>query len=409
MSGYPGIWLNAAAVLLVHSIASAQSPQLWFPTGPPEFIEPSAPAAPGQPLLTRDEYSAFVAKVTEGPLVPIRRFPDSLSPNARFGFNFVFGGKNRGFAVDGDEANGYVLYADANGDGDLVDDPPIRLEKRDGYYTTLFKASVTDTDKGESYTFAIQIRFMFVRISTPSGPRLGWRTANTTVRLGTIVVGDQRTTFALIGTPGNYDKPGSALWVDLDGDNQGMWDTKSVERFQPVDKRIKIGGMAYELQIDPYGRSVALTPLDHQIPARLSLESGTLAPKFSLADVNGQRHRLTDYHGKVLLVDIWAVWCGPCRVEAPKLATLYQRYRDRGLAILGISPDSPEDIRKYVQQFDHQWPQVSESFEGVGHRLFRIAGSPTHFLIDRKGRIVMAQEGDIDAEAFERLLNATLR
>ncbi len=408
MTNCRGASVLTMVALFLANVVQAQPRQLWFPTSAPELAEPADPAAPGQTLFSRAEYAALVAKAGTGALIPIVRYPDALSSTAGVGINFVFGGKNRGFAVDGSDASGYVLYADVNGNGDLADDEPLRLERRESYFTTLVRSSVVDTSNGETTTYPVEIRFFFARVATSSGPRLAWRTASTMIRRGKIESRTGSTRFALFGTPGFYDKVGASLWVDLDGDGQGWSLPRSMEVFQVVDRRIKIAGTAYAFDIDPFGRSLTLTPLDAPIADWPSLAVGTPAPDFSLVDLQGQPVRLAHYRGRVLLLDVWAKWCGPCRAEAPRLAALYEKYRERGLAIVGLSPDLPEDITAFVRQFRHTWPQVSEPYDGPAHRLLRVVGYPTHVLIDRDGRIALAQEGDIDADTYERLIEAVV-
>ena len=381
MTDCRGAYAMAIVALFLANVAQAQPRTLWFSTSAPELVEPADPAAPGQPLLSRAEYDAFVARVGTDRVIPIVRHPDALSPAAGFGINFVVGGKNRGFAIDGSDATGYVLYADVNGNGNLADDKPLRLERREGYYTTLVRSSVVDTSNGETTTYPVEIRFLFARVVTSSGPRLAWRTVSTMIRRGKIESSAGSTRFALFGAPGAYDKAGASLWVDLDGDGQGWSSPQSVERFQVVDRRVKIAGAAYAFDIDPHGRSLALTPLDAQIADRPSLAVGTPAPDFSLVDLQGQPVRL---------------------------AALYEKYRNRGLAIVGLSPDLPKDIAAFVRQFRHTWPQVSEPFDGPVHRLFRVVAYPTHVLVDRNGRIALAQEGDIDTDTYERVIESVL-
>ena len=263
------------AALLAIGIASAQPQPLTFPTGPPELAEPADPRTPGQErLLARDEYDDFAAHYSKDWFVAIRSVPDSLSGNAGFGVNLAFAGKNRGFAVDGSVEGGYVLYADMNGNGDLGDDAPIPLEHRDGIYTTLLTTQVTETHDGESVTYPVRIRLLFVRVPTPSGWKIAYRVVDQTTRRGTIAIGGRAIAFALFGVSGLYDKPGSSLWIDLDGDGKGMGDEDSIERFRPGDRLVKLFGSSYEIGIDPYGRSLTLTPTDREAPDRAVLKPG---------------------------------------------------------------------------------------------------------------------------------------
>ncbi len=72
-------------------------------------------------------------------------------------------------------------------------------------------------------------------------------------------------------------------------------------------------------------------------PAPESLAEAAPAPAFDLEDFDGRRHRLSDYRGKVVLLDFWATWCGPCIAAMPKMQSLHERYADRGLVVAGIA------------------------------------------------------------------------
>ncbi len=78
---------------------------------------------------------------------------------------------------------------------------------------------------------------------------------------------------------------------------------------------------------------------------------------FTLKDMNGQDVALSDFAGKPLVVNLWATWCAPCRTEMPQLVELSEKYKARGVAIIGISiDDSPEEIRAFAKQFDVPYP-----------------------------------------------------
>jgi peroxiredoxin len=395
-----------ALAILVTAAVAAQPRQFRFTTAPPALLEPDDPSAPGQRLLTYQEYREWAARPHEASVVTVHGFPGTLSPNAGFGLNFIVGGKNLGFAVDGSEAGGYALYADVSGDGSLKDEPAIRLEKREGYYTALLRPSMTATTPEAHCGEPVSVRFLFASVQTPSGPRLAWRTIDRSIRRGTIDIAGRRTAFALVGRPGQYDQ--GTVWIDLNGDGQGMATVDSLERFRPTERRFTLAGTGYAYDVDPCGGSLGLTRLDEEVPDRPSLEPGSSLPDFSVTDVEGKLRRLADYRGKVLLIDFWATWCGPCREEAPNLVALYRRYRDRGLEILGVSTDAPDEIWRFASQFGQDWPQVSETDEGTAHRLFRVNGLPTHVLIDRHGRVIRKGDGDFDFESVERLVRIEL-
>ena len=126
-----------------------------------------------------------------------------------------------------------------------------------------------------------------------------------------------------------------------------------------------------------------------------------VAPMFSATDINGRKLELADYQGKVILLNFWATWCGPCRVEIPAFIKLQERYRDQGFVIIGISEDeSVEPVREFYREFGMNYPvamgenRVSELFGGI-------VGLPTTFLIGRDGRIYSKHMGAANISVFE--------
>jgi cytochrome c biogenesis protein CcmG/thiol:disulfide interchange protein DsbE len=126
-----------------------------------------------------------------------------------------------------------------------------------------------------------------------------------------------------------------------------------------------------------------------------------LAPGFSLTDISGQKLNLADYKGKVVMLDFWATWCGPCRIEIPGFIQLQNRYRDQGFAIVGISmDDGPEPVRDFVKEFKMNYP-VAMGSDKLGETFGGLLGLPTTFLIGRDGRIYAKHVGATDGSVFE--------
>jgi len=126
-----------------------------------------------------------------------------------------------------------------------------------------------------------------------------------------------------------------------------------------------------------------------------------LAPQFSLTDITGKPLNFSDYKGKVVALDFWATWCGPCRIEIPGFIELQKRYGSQGFAMIGISmDDSPEPVVDFYKQFQMNYP-VAIGNERLGELYGGMPGLPTTFLIGRDGRIYAKHVGAYDPSVFE--------
>ncbi len=133
------------------------------------------------------------------------------------------------------------------------------------------------------------------------------------------------------------------------------------------------------------GRSSVPAP-----PALVSLPPELLNAQ--LKSVSGAPIRLSDYSGKVLLINIWATWCGPCRNEIPELVKFYRQYKDQGLEVVGLSTENPdasaERVREFVQSFDIDY-RVGWATADVAVTLMQGRDSiPQSFIISRDGKIL---------------------
>ena len=124
---------------------------------------------------------------------------------------------------------------------------------------------------------------------------------------------------------------------------------------------------------------------------KIGLEIGDIAPDFSLPNTKGTFVTLAQFRGKTTLIDFWAAWCGPCRRENPNVVAVYQKYKDKGFQVLGVSLDN--DKQKWLEAITKDnltWAQVSDlkHFDSAVVPLYQVEGIPTNFLIDKNGVIL---------------------
>lgn len=129
---------------------------------------------------------------------------------------------------------------------------------------------------------------------------------------------------------------------------------------------------------------------------------GKKAAEFTLPDVSGGEVALQSFRGKVVLLNFWATWCGPCREELPELQRVQEKFRKRGLAVVAVTVDNElENVRSFLKKYDLKlqalWDQRKKVVEAYG-----VEKMPSSFLIDRNGVIRFIHRG-YSAEELKRI------
>jgi len=147
--------------------------------------------------------------------------------------------------------------------------------------------------------------------------------------------------------------------------------------------------------------AAALKRAEQAEKMRAQLVPGVVFPDFKQADVAGEPQSASKYKGKVLLIDFWATWCGPCVKEMPNVKQVYEKYHAQGFEVLGISFDSDlGKLKDYVAKNKIPWPQILDekgTDAALGGR-YGVVAIPSTFLIDREGKLIAK---NVRGEALE--------
>lgn len=172
---------------------------------------------------------------------------------------------------------------------------------------------------------------------------------------------------------------------------QGLDPDKYFDLFVELDKNL----------IKKYPSNQNVLMFHDIVTKSLALSNGQEAPEINLPDTQGKDLSLKSFRGKIVLIDFWASWCGPCRKEMPTVVKAYAKYKDQGFEIYGVSLDKDKDKwLEAIQKDGITWPQVSDLkyWESEAARLYNVQGIPFAVLIDKEGKIIAKNLRGADLE-----------
>jgi peroxiredoxin len=138
----------------------------------------------------------------------------------------------------------------------------------------------------------------------------------------------------------------------------------------------------------------------------IGIAVGSEAPDFTLFDLEGNAIRLGDFRGQVVMVNFWATWCGPCKVEMPAFQTYYEQLLEEGFMVIAVNFDEPEqDVRDFQEELSLTFPLLLDP-GGEVQRLYQIRGYPSSVFISRDGTIEYLHVGVITEGQLDFYLSA---
>lgn len=168
-----------------------------------------------------------------------------------------------------------------------------------------------------------------------------------------------------------------------------------------------ISGIVFDYYLD----------VDANIPEVVGEEGYQMAPEFSLKSLSGEDFNLADQRGKIVMLNFWATWCGPCRWEIPMLNELYNSYKDDGVIVVGvaITSGSKDKIESFIKSYNVDYPILYGSDDDIARLVYaygNFASIPSTFLINQKGEVtnyfVGAQEKEIFEGGIRNILDSNL-
>lgn len=311
------------------------------------------------------------------------------------------GDKKFAFVLDEPAGETSKLYVDSNGNGNLTDDPASTWEGQKSGQFTMMRGTCQVMVDGKLGSLGV---YRFDK-TDPQRAQLkdvllyyydfGYQ--------GKMAFGNETYSVATAGPL----TPASRFWVDRNANGKSDGRSESVGAGKPFN----FGGTTYEfgiqagsLKVNKSAQTVAEIPL----PPDLSV--GKDVPRFEATSTDGTKIQFpSHFKGKIVLMDFWATWCGPCIAELPNLKKAYAKYHDQGLEVLGISFDREGDgdkLAKFTKDNEMPWLQIFEGkfWDTTIGRQFGVEAIPFVLLVDCDTGKILATVRDLRGEALEKTL-----
>ncbi len=153
--------------------------------------------------------------------------------------------------------------------------------------------------------------------------------------------------------------------------------------------------------VPPTATPVVTEEVAPSTPEQATNPNAVPAPDFTLQTLDGESVSLSDYRGKLVMINFWASWCPPCNSEMPDLQSYYEQHQDEDFIILGVNyQDTPDKVQAFVEKYSVTFPILLDS-DGRIANLFGVQGLPTSFFVDKEGNVLGYQPGPVTKEMLE--------
>jgi cytochrome c biogenesis protein CcmG/thiol:disulfide interchange protein DsbE len=152
----------------------------------------------------------------------------------------------------------------------------------------------------------------------------------------------------------------------------------------------------------------AMVVLSAGFQTACALEAGQSAPDFTLADMDGKRVSLSEFNGKVIIINFFANWCPPCRMEIPDFITLQRMYGPKNFTVIGISLVNAQDTKKFADEMGINYPLLIDN-DAVSEMYGPIRSIPTTYVIGKDSKIARVYVGMRTKDVFEKDIKALSR
>ena len=310
----------------------------------------------------------------------------------------VFGDLSFGFILDEPAGETAKLFVDSNGNGDYTDDAATKWELQK---TQMYSGSV------EVMILGKKARVNAYRFN-PEDPQRA-QLKNTVLYYadfgyeGDVKFGDKTFKMALAGAMADNAR----VWVDRNANGKNDGRSETVSPAAPFN----FGGVTYELKKvgDSFQASVSDKTVA-EIPLPPDMSIGQSAVPFSATTIDGKKIEFPgSFKGKIVMLDFWATWCGPCIAELPNVIKAYEKFHDQGFEVLGISFDQAnmaDKVNAFTKERNMPWPQIYEGkyWETTIGRMYAVEGIPFCLLVDGDTGKILANVGALRGEALEKTL-----